>query len=415
MATSRDATLTVIDGILKDTHLLQQIQNAVNKSTVLLSRLGVSRSMSGRKGLFSVQVGTHQGVGARAENATLPVSGFGEYIQPEVTVKYLYGVFNITGPTIAATRDNKGAFADALKRAIMDTREGLKLDVQRQVWGDGSAIIGLTNGTGAGGATIQIDSPYGLARYDNGHPVKFIKRNAIVDTLDTTNSDAVLDDDITVTAVAHAATYTSITQAGTWSGTIADGDKVVRYDVTPGLEIELRGLSAIVDTTGHESGGKYLGIVRASYPEWQGNVVDNSTADITEARLRAMLDLVETEGDSRPDLIITNYNQRAKYEALLTPSKRFVSPMQLEGGFTALEFDGLPIVVDKDAPPEHWWFVDTSTIQWFQMSDFMWMDKDGSVLDRVQGKDAYQAVLFKYADLGCTDPANNAVLYGCGI
>lgn len=409
MATARDATLTVIDAILKDTYLLEEIQNAVNKSTVLLSRLQTSRSIVGRKGFFSVQVGIHQGVGARSENATLPVAGWAEYIQPQVQVKYLYGRFNVTGPTIAATRDSKGAFAEAIKRSLKDTREGLKLDVQRQVWGAGDGKMALTT-EASSDTTLTVASPYGLSRYDNNHPVKYIKRQAIVDIVQS--GGTVDDSDITVTAVSHGAEVTTLTQGSSWSNTNV-GDFVFRYDMVLASEIELRGLNAIVDTVGHESGGKYLGITRSSYPEWQSSVVDNSAVAITEAKIRSMLDLVETEGDARPDLIITNYNQRAKYEALLTPSKRFVNPMELEGGFRALEFDGLPIVVDKDAPPEHWWFISTPTINWFQMSDFAWMDKAGSVLQQSATKDAYFAQLYKYADLGCTDPADNAVLYGC--
>lgn len=416
-ATARSATISVIDGILKDTYVMDRIQNAVNKSTVLLNRLTVSKSVSGRKGIFSVQVGVHQGVGARGDNEDLPVAGWAEFIQPEVNVKYLYGRFYVSGPAIASTRDNKGAFAELIKRSLQDTREGLRLDVQRQAWGLGSGVLGLVGEAAAADTTMLIDKPYGLGtRYDNSHPVKFLKRNTIVDVVDT-NGSTVHDDDITITAVSHGATQTTLTRSGNWSGSSDVGDFVTRYDVgyasTEAAMRELRGLLHITDDGTLIA--NYLGVDRASYPEFQGNVVDNAAADISEAKLRSMLDLTEVEGDSRPDLIITDYVQRAKYEALLVPAKRFVNPMQLEGGFRALEFDGLPIVVDRFCPPEHWFFINTSTIQWYQMSDWEWMDKDGAVLSRVSGKDAYEAILYKYADLGCSDPLDNAVLFGCGI
>ena len=420
-ATARSATLSVIDAILKNVYIMEQIANAVNMSTVLLSRLQISKSVSGRKGILALQVGVHQGVGARGDNSPLPVAGWAEYINPEITVKYLYGRFYVTGPAIAATRDNKGAFAELIKRSLKDTREGLRMDVQRQCWGPATGALCLST-EAAGDTTMVVDSPYGISRYDNASPVKYLKRNMIVDVIDT-DEDTEHDADITITAVAHGATTTTLTRSGNWTNTMADGDFVSRYNVgaTGGSfrQLELMGLLGHVDdgTILSTDFGitVYQAITRANYPEYQGNVVDNGTAAITEAKLRSMLDLCETEGDSRPDLIITDYVQRAKYEALLTPSKRFVNPMSLEGGFRALEFDGLPIVVDKDCPPEHWFFMNTETIKWYQMSDWEWMDKDGAVLSKVAGYDAYEAVMYKYAELGCDDPADNACLYGCGI
>jgi hypothetical protein len=424
-AVARSATLSVIDAILKNVYVMEQIANTVNKSTVLLSRLGTSESISGRKGILATQVGIHQGVGARGDNAPLPVAGWAEYINPEVTVKYLYGRFYVTGPAIAATRDNKGAFAELIKRSLKDTREGLRLDLQRQCWGPSTGILALA-AEAAGDTTMLVDSPFGISRYNQSsqgeHPCKYIKRNTIVDVVDSAMSSE-HDADVTVTAVSHSATATTLTQASNWTNTMADGDFVSRYNVGPTggsqRQLEIMGLLGHVDDgtvlNSDFSITSYQGITRASYPEYQGNVTDNGGSDITKAVMRAQLDLCETEGDARPDLIITDYTQRSKYEQLLTPSKRFVNPMSLEGGFRALEFDGLPVVVDKDCPPEHWFFINSETLKWYQMSDWDWMDKDGSVLTKVSGYDAYEAVMYKYAELACEDPADNAVLYDCGV
>lgn len=38
----------------------------------------------------------------------------------------------------------------------------------------------------------------------------------------------------------------------------------------------------------------------------------------------------------------------------------------------------------------------------YQMSEFDWLDKDGAVMSRVPNKAAYEATLYKYADLGCS-------------
>jgi len=84
--------------------------------------------------------------------------------------------------------------------------------------------------------------------------------------------------------------------------------------------------------------------------------------------------------------------------------------MVLDGGFKAVEYNGVPIVVDKDCTNYNMLFLDESTFQLFQMADFSWMDEDGAVLSRVSNYDAYEAVLYLYSEFGCSNRAYNARL-----
>jgi hypothetical protein len=74
--------------------------------------------------------------------------------------------------------------------------------------------------------------------------------------------------------------------------------------------------------------------------------------------------------------------------------------MTLDGGFKAVEYNGVPMVVDKDCVNYNIFFIDESSLEIYQMSDFDWMDEDGAVLSRVSNYDAYEAVLYWYSELG---------------
>lgn len=401
----RGGALSTIDGILKDHYVLEQIQDQVNKSTVFLSRLRTETSTHGRKFIFPVKLGVSQGVGARGENQPIPDAGFGEYDQAFGNVKYLYSTLTITGQSIEATRGSRQAFADALKQALSDAREGMRLDMQRQVWGQSSGAIGAVAGAQVSGITnVPVGRPYGLTYagvLDNSQKVRLFKRNMrlVIDaatpqyvTVQSVNSDGT----ITLTAATTAA--------------LADGDLIYRADSNATGDAskgnEITGLAEAVSAT-----GTYFGIARAGTPEWQSNLVDAAGA-LSEAKMRIAMDQSEIHGLGEPDLIITDHVNRRRYEALLQGLKRFPNSLELGGGFTAIEFDGKPMIVDKDAPPERMWFLRTGDFTWMQMAPISWIDRDGAVLNRVSGYDKYEATLYTYRELVCKKPVNQTVLYG---
>ena len=49
-------------------------------------------------------------------------------------------------------------------------------------------------------------------------------------------------------------------------------------------------------------------------------------------------------------------------------------------------------------------------LQLYRMSDYEWMQKDGAILSRISGKDAYEAVLFRYAEVGIKRRNSQGVL-----
>jgi hypothetical protein len=128
--------------------------------------------------------------------------------------------------------------------------------------------------------------------------------------------------------------------------------------------------------------------------------------------MQMSFDFVEIKAgkDYGPDLILTSHALRREYYDLCIADRRAVNTMTLDGGWKALEFNGIPLTVDQDAIDGEMYFITTKDLSIYRMSDYEWMTKDGSVLHRVADYDAYEAVLFRYAELGCTRRNSHAVL-----
>jgi hypothetical protein len=124
--------VSTIAAFLKEDYVENEIRNLVNTNTELLSRIMTKPTDVGQHWVEPLKLAVAQGSGARPENGNLPNPGFGVYDRILGNVKSLYGTFYITGQSIKATKNNKAAFKNALTQALDDTKEGYRLDLQRQ-------------------------------------------------------------------------------------------------------------------------------------------------------------------------------------------------------------------------------------------------------------------------------------------
>lgn len=99
--------------------------------------------------------------------------------------------------------------------------------------------------------------------------------------------------------------------------------------------------------------GTYAGIDRANYTQFKGNVVDAKNAPISSAAIRQLLRAIYTNSGKRADALVTTpiiFDQLAES---LKAQRRFVQDVslgrgqiKLDGGFTMLDFDGIPVFAD---------------------------------------------------------------------
>lgn len=398
------------DKALKEFYL-PRLQSTINTNRILMTRLereAGKTDASGRRATVAVNIQPSQAVGARADEEALPTAQHQRYTEVQISYKYNYGTIRISHPTIAASRNDKGAFVRVVGSEMDGIRRDLKNDVNRQLFGYQQGTIGVLAGA-------QNTDNEALVLKD-GHQIKV---NMVIDMYRTSASDDANKD---LDSLAVSAVSGNTVTIANYSQDLSANAYVYREDARNN---EMMGLSGIVDDASKTSGiGAFVttlhGVVRGTYPQWNAQVLENSTAntgrEITEDLLdTAQLQVME-QAEGNTSLGITSTTQFRKIAHLMTPDRRY-SPnnMTLEGGFKAIEWAGTPIVWDRDCPTDvngnHMLFlIDESTLALYQLADWDFDDTDGSILHRRAGYAQYDAQLFYYAQLGCLDPSNNAVI-----
>ena len=406
------SNLTNINAALKYLYL-PRLQSVVNTRNVLSSRLQTNTdltSVSGRSAVVPINIRPSQAIGARADEGALPTPQQQTYVECQIPYKYNYATIRITHQAIAASRNDEGSFIRVISSEMEGIERDLRNDMNRQHFGAGEGSLGTIASADNSANTITMDS--------TTHQVK---TGMVIDVWqNASGSHAARNTALTVNSVSGAV----VTVAAATISSIASTDWVTRTGsraagTAEANRYERMGLEGIVNN----DTGTFQNISRNTYPEWKAQVFDNSGTDraITANILDDALLTIEEQGEGTVSFGITNRIQYRKIADLMTANRRYTpgDQQKFEGGFTAIEWGGVPIVFDRDCHPQSnttetdddvLYFLDEDTLGFYELSDFDFDDEDGDVLHRQQGYAYYDATLFKYGNMGCTDPGNNGVI-----
>lgn len=441
MAWASDAAILSNYSEALKTFYLPAIQEQLNHDTLLSDIIDVNEEdVSGTNATIETHYGRTTGRGARLDTEALPGANRQKFKTMTVPMKYLYGRITVTGPTIAATRDSRGAYARALDAEITGVVRDLQKEVNRMLWGCGYGILarwrstgGATsytlqkkycnNSAGGDGFGSTFGAKYFQEQMTDGSPV------VLSSMASSSSADFTTDaSDIAVSAIVESTDYDTITvtdpsvseAAGTFY--VRPSSLAAASAASGAHRKEPMGLRGIVtDTdldeiacndgtnTGVKNNDPLQGLAVATYSFWKA-IVDSisggrytGTRNLTLKLMQKVFDKVEIAAgkDYGPDLILTTHAIRREYIELCQADRRYVNTMEMDGGWTAIDYNGVPFTVDPDAIDGEIYFLTTKDLQMYRMSDYNWMQKDGSVLFRLTGYDAYEATLYRYCELGC--------------
>lgn len=140
----------------------------------------------------------------------------------------------------------------------------------------------------------------------------------------------------------------------------------------------LYGGSTLTSGAPLSAAGTYAGIARGTYVDWAGNVVANGgvARALTFDLMREMRREIYEACGEMPDLIMCDPTQHEAYGKLFGDQRRYVQEVTirgqkivLDGGYRALEFDGIPIIMSTNHPAGTMTFLNTANVRFTALDD----------------------------------------------
>jgi hypothetical protein len=389
-------TLTSADKVLKNVYLdaiCEQLNNRTNPFYAAIVKN--SENVSGKQVICPVKYGINGGMGSGTEEGSLPKSGCNLYQSLCAPLRNLYGTITISDKVLRSSRDSAGAVVDILNQEIEGLLDAAKFNFARMLWQNGSGILTYVGDTSAGG----YDSYFPVLGTENmieGMVIDFV-RNGV--TLSGGHRIVKIDRDLLKVYI------TPSLPSGT---TLLLSDNVV---LQQSYNAEIYGIPYLYDNAITSLYGLTKSTVPFLLPQ-----VTNHNGNISTQGIQKMLDKLEINNANGTNMLITSYDVRRKYLAYLETTRTNFDYMNLDGGFKAMSYNGIPLVADRFCTGGVIYFLNTDDFCLAQLGDWQWIEgENGRILVQLEKTPTYTGTLVKYANLICTRPSAQGKLYNITI
>ena len=436
------ATITTLDHVLKNFYAAA-VAEQLNQEVLMLELFEKAKlDWSGKKVVVPVHVARNSGVGFAAEGAALPTAGNQTYEELNITAKFLYGRFQVSGPAISSAKGaySFGNYIDLeLRKLVEDVRKTANIATfsGNIVAGYGqkrqAVIAGAAFTTPFSGDIGELERKRAAAVAAGGNLTVTVRRTDDYSAVATGGVLASTDTSahtITITAPAGGIDTTEATEGqadGSGYAIEIDGDAAA----LAAAQLEVAGIATNL------SSGSHFGLSRVSgngtalrcegiRTQATGGAGDDANyddfANLSLQRMQNVVDEVSAASGLEPDVIMMNPAQRASYTGLLVGSSAGNLYVQAEkatsgdGGFTGLFFNSIPIRSSVDAGKHMLYFLHTKVWKLAELEKPGFADLDGNILARAGvgsgGIDAYEGYYRMYCDVYCERPNANGALIG---
>lgn len=376
---------------------LDVVSEALNiNANPLLAKINqTTNDVWGKEIIKLTSFGVNGGIGAGSETDSLPESAGNNYVKFVSSLKNLYGTIEISDKAIRASETNAGAFVNLLNAEMEGLIKSSNYNFGRMLFGDGSGKLATISACETN--QVTVDSVKSLIE---GLKVDFYKVGTLSDTkmtavcgariisIDRTNKIVKFNIDIDSAIVVNDGTFYMTVQNS--------------------KDLELTGLGAIFQTT-----GSLYGVSRSEHNWMIPTIKTASNGELSEELLQLCIDELDEVAGSTVDYITCSSDVKRLYQNLLTSYKKNIDIMDLQGGFKAISYNGIPVVADRFIENGTMYLLNTKDFALHQLCDWRWLeDESGKIIRQKAGYPAYTATLVKYADLICSRPNGQAKISG---
>ena len=380
-------SVEALDDVLKSFYL-EVVSTEINSgASPLYNKIEKSSvNVNGKNAMVPVYYGVNGGILTTADDgASLPEASPTLRATLEVPLRNVYGVIDVTDKALRLTRDNVDGVIDVLGAEIQAMINSARHSLNRMLWTDGLGLLGTVT---------SYDENTGFYALDS---VRLVSPGVKVDVYRGGSKalEGVRIADVSIDSY-------EISFLG--SADVKVGDKLYAYN---SLNTELQGLPYLFTY----DDDIYFGQCKSENYGIQGTQRDFSDSLTTDA-MQDFLDLIEIRSDVTPDLIVCDKELRRKYLSYLQANRANIDYLNLDGGFKTLSFNGIPLYGERFCPKGEMYFLNTDNFKMVQLNDWEWLEgNNGSILNRLDNKAGYQAVLTKYCNYVATMPTSLGRLY----
>ena len=395
-------TLTNADKALKEVYLgvvSDQLNTTVNPLLAKIEQ--TTNDVWGSEIKKMAPYGLNGGIGAGTETGDLPVAGGNNYEQFTLSLKNLYGKIEISDKAMRASMSSAGAFVNLLNAEMDGLIKASSFNLGRMLFSDGTGKLCEISDNGVSSVTVDT--------------VRNLIEGMIVDIIDGSGNVLSGGDAKRITSIDR--TNKTVSLSGitlTASALKVAGQQTTQYYlcVQGSYGKELTGLGAIF-----QSSGSIYGLSRSTYswlvPYMKDLTTNGATVQINDIKIQTVLDALTETYDSAIDFICCSAGVKRNYQDYFSTYRTNVDYMELNGGFKAISYNGIPIVSDRFIAPNTMYMLNTKEFNLHQLCDWKWLEgEDGRVIKQNANKPTYSATLVKYADLICNKPGGQAKLIG---
>lgn len=393
-------TLDSANQALKEVYL-GVVSNQLNTNiNPLLARINQTTSdVWGNQIRKLAPFGVNGGVGAGTEDGYLPEAAGNNYAQFILDLKNLYGKIEISDKAIRASENSTGAFVNLLNAEMDGLIKASSFNFGRMLYGDGSGVLTKIEDNTENSVTVSS--------------VKNLMEGMVVDILSSTGEEVDVGKKLRISSIDRAKKIVKFSNATLVASTYKETGHVLC--VQGSYKNEITGLGAIFGDT-----ATLYGLSRENYTWLKPYVADISVqktskemTDITDTTMQKAIDILDEEYDSKVDFIVCSSGVKRNYQEFISSFRSNIDVMNLEGGFKAISYNGIPLLSDKFVEDNTMYLLNTKEFNLHQLCDWQWLEgEDGRVIKQTANKPTYQATLVKYADLICNKPCGQAKITG---